>query len=63
MDCSQYKLKDNFTNYKQTKNLLYPINVARNIARESANTYFVFASDIELYPSPNTIPSFLEMIR
>ena len=41
----------------------YPINVARNIARESANTHFVFPADIELYPSPGLIPDFLEMIR
>ena len=32
-------------------NLTYPINVGRNIARESALTHFVFASDIELYPN------------
>lgn len=44
--------------------LLYPINIARNIARSAANlTYFVLASDIELYPSINLIPSFMEMLR
>ncbi|XP_015600174.1 beta-1,4-glucuronyltransferase 1 [Cephus cinctus] len=49
--------------YKTEKKLLYPVNVGRNIARESAPTYYVFASDIELYPSPNLAPKFLEMIR
>ena len=52
-----------FQSYKSKKSLLYPINVGRNIAREGANTYYVFASDIELYPSPNLIPRFLEMVR
>ena len=38
--------------YKERKAILYPVNVARNIARQSAATHFVFPSDIELYPSP-----------
>ncbi len=38
--------------YKDVHQLEYPINVARNVARETANTYFIFSSDIELYPSP-----------
>eukprot|EP00095_Tigriopus_kingsejongensis_P002170 maker-scaffold1597_size34331-snap-gene-0.6 protein:Tk02170 transcript:maker-scaffold1597_size34331-snap-gene-0.6-mRNA-1 annotation:"n-acetyllactosaminide beta- -n-" len=41
----------------------YPINVARNIAREMATTHFLFPSDIELYPSPGLIPDFLAMIQ
>eukprot|EP00092_Neocalanus_flemingeri_P033251 GFUD01036158.1.p1 GENE.GFUD01036158.1~~GFUD01036158.1.p1 ORF type:complete len:478 (-),score=118.43 GFUD01036158.1:172-1605(-) len=49
--------------YKKKLGLVYPVNVARNVARESAATHFVFPSDIELYPSPNLIPDFLEMIR
>ena len=48
--------------YKQQKNLLYPINVGRNIARSSALTHFVLPSDIELYPSPDLAPKFLNMI-
>ncbi|XP_076167557.1 beta-1,4-glucuronyltransferase 1 [Ptiloglossa arizonensis] len=49
--------------YKNEKKLLYPVNVGRNIARESAPTFYVFASDIELYPNPNLPAKFLEMIR
>jgi len=49
--------------YKKKKGLDYPVNVARNVARVTASTYFVFPSDIELYPSPNLIPEFLAMIR
>lgn len=41
---------------------MYPVNVARNIARDAALTHFILASDIELYPSPNLIPRFLNMI-
>ncbi|KAJ8734665.1 hypothetical protein PYW08_013915 [Mythimna loreyi] len=50
------------TTYKQQKNLLYPINVGRNIARSSALTHFVLPSDIELYPSPDLPAKFLNMI-
>lgn len=49
--------------YKNEKKLLYPVNVGRNIARESAPTFYVFASDIELYPNPDLPAKFLEMIR
>lgn len=48
--------------YKSKYDLLYPINVGRNIAREAALTHFIFPSDIELYPTPNLIEKFLEMI-
>ncbi|XP_043472898.1 beta-1,4-glucuronyltransferase 1-like [Leptopilina heterotoma] len=49
--------------YKTEKRLLYPVNLGRNVARESAVTHYVLASDIELYPSPNLPEKFLEMIR
>lgn len=49
--------------YKKTMKLTYPVNVGRNVAREMATTHYVFPSDIELYPNPNLIPDFLEMIR
>jgi len=54
---------DNVRTYRKTRNLVYPVNVARNIAREMSTTYFVLASDIELYPSPNLIHQFLEMVQ
>ncbi len=41
----------------------YPINVARVIARTSASTQFVLASDIELYPSPGLATGFIQMLR
>lgn len=47
--------------YKTEKKLFYPVNVGRNIAREAANTYFIFPSDVELYPNPGLIEGFLKM--
>ncbi|XP_042868945.1 beta-1,4-glucuronyltransferase 1-like isoform X1 [Penaeus japonicus] len=49
--------------YKRAHNLTYPVNVARNIARRAAATYFVLASDVELYPSRGFIPFFMDMLR
>ncbi|RXG61218.1 Beta-1,4-glucuronyltransferase 1 [Armadillidium vulgare] len=39
---------------------LYPVNVARNVAKSNSATYFYFTSDIELYPSLNIIPGHTE---
>nr|XP_014086254.1 beta-1,4-glucuronyltransferase 1 [Bactrocera oleae]XP_036226933.1 beta-1,4-glucuronyltransferase 1 [Bactrocera oleae]XP_036226934.1 beta-1,4-glucuronyltransferase 1 [Bactrocera oleae]XP_036226935.1 beta-1,4-glucuronyltransferase 1 [Bactrocera oleae] len=54
---------DRSTMYKTEHNMTYPINVGRNIARKSVNTYFIFASDIELYPIPDLPRLFLEMVE
>ena len=56
-------LSGNLTTYKKKMELDYPVNIARNVARATAGTHFVFPSDIELYPSPNLITDFLAMIR
>lgn len=48
--------------FKAIKNLTYPVNVGRNLAREAAVTHFVLASDIELYPNPGLIEDFFQMI-
>lgn len=48
--------------YRKSHNLNYHINVARNLAKKSALTYFVFPSDVELYPNPGLIPQFFDMI-
>lgn len=50
------------SSFRSSKNLSFPINVARNVARDAALTYFVFPSDIELYPSDNLVKDFLMMI-
>ena len=51
---SKYPTKP-FVSYRSLNNLTYPVNVGRNIARQSATSHFVFASDIELYPSPGIV--------
>lgn len=48
--------------YKNQQNLLYPINFARNLARSSAQTHFVFSNDVELFPSPNLVEEFFKMV-
>ncbi|XP_030381169.1 beta-1,4-glucuronyltransferase 1-like [Scaptodrosophila lebanonensis] len=48
--------------YRVQKNLTYPINVGRNIARKAANTHFIFANDIELIPSTGIVDQFLDMV-
>jgi len=48
--------------YRQEFQLPYPINVLRNTARLAAGTNYVLASDIELYPSINLVPSFTNYI-
>lgn len=49
--------------YKTKAKILYPVNIGRNVARESAVTHYILPSDIELYPSPGLIQNFLDMIR
>lgn len=49
--------------YRSHKKLLYPVNVGRNVARDTAVTHYILASDIELYPSPGIIPDFLDMVK
>lgn len=50
-------------NYRQQFKLTYPINVLRNIARLAAQTKYILAADIELYPSINLVPSFINYIQ
>ncbi|CAL1265363.1 unnamed protein product [Larinioides sclopetarius] len=47
---------------RSSKKLPYPINVARNVARQLAVTRYVLASDIELYPSIHIVPRFLQLV-
>ena len=43
--------------------MTYPINVLRNVARMNADTFYVLASDAELYPSANLVHHFLQMMK
>ncbi|KAL7642852.1 UNVERIFIED_CONTAM: hypothetical protein RMT77_006140 [Armadillidium vulgare] len=64
VNCSRnLKDLDVIYGYRWIKGLLFPINIARNIAWQNAGTYFVFPSDIELYPSVNIIPEFLKLLE
>ena len=49
--------------FRSNNSLLYPINVARNIARENAQTHFVLAADIEMIPGANLTDSFMAMMK
>jgi len=40
----------------------YWINAARNVARNAVSTRFIFASDVELYPSPKLAENFKRFI-
>lgn len=48
--------------FRARHELLYPVNVGRNLAREAAMTHFVFVNDIELYPSLGFVDSFFKML-
>jgi len=56
------KEADTVLNVRTKNHLPYPINVLRNVARLSANTKYVLASDIELYPSINIVKMFRKML-
>lgn len=63
-DIPPYDVKNNETkSYRAANNLTYPVNVARNIARNAALTHFVLASDIDFYPSLDLVDDFFKMLR
>lgn len=78
-DFAPVKLDANFSNYeiiyecieplevtntfKKLNHLTYPINVARNLARNASSTHYVLSSDVELYPSLNFVEMFFEMVK
>lgn len=57
-----YEQFDYNISYKSQNNLLYPINMARNLARDASQTYFVFSNDVELFPSLNLVEDFFTMV-
>ncbi|XP_015514841.2 beta-1,4-glucuronyltransferase 1 [Neodiprion lecontei] len=63
-DCaaSDIQLRESETERK-SRNMMYPVNVARNVARSNARTPRVLVSDIELLPSENLASGFVEMVR
>ncbi|XP_037093412.1 beta-1,4-glucuronyltransferase 1-like [Pollicipes pollicipes] len=61
-DCSRPPPWRGTVSFRKAKRLTYPVNVARNVARETAMTHFVLPSDVELYPSAHLVEQFLAMV-
>lgn len=65
-DCSATELRRstaaNLTERRRL-DLVYPINVARNVARNLAPTQRVLVSDVELLPSDRLASRFIAMLR
>ncbi|KAF0297497.1 Beta-1,4-glucuronyltransferase 1 [Amphibalanus amphitrite] len=49
--------------YRKAKHLTYPVNVLRNVARETVMTHYVLPSDVELYPSEGLAEQFIDMAK
>ncbi|KAK0083154.1 hypothetical protein PV325_009239 [Microctonus aethiopoides] len=63
-DCAAWDLQWNDVDTERTRHrLIYPINVARNVARNLATTSRVLVSDVELLPSDKLASGFMEMIH
>lgn len=57
------KLLNLKSGFRKAKSLPYPINVLRNVARLGTKTKYLFASDIELYPSVGIVPAFFDLLE
>lgn len=62
VDCSGLESFDMAT-YRKENNMIYPINVGRNVARNASMTNYFIVSDIEMVPSDSLAPKFLTMVR
>lgn len=62
LDCSRDDTAS-VSGFRSMKGLPYPVNVARNVARSAAPTWFVLPSDVELYPSAGLAEKFLQMVQ
>ena len=51
------------TTFRADHSLPYPINVVRNVARLNSQTKYIFASDIELYPSVGIVSGFMQLLE
>ncbi|CAH2234367.1 uncharacterized protein LOC120625211 [Pararge aegeria] len=49
--------------FRKEKNLIYPINIGRNVARNASRTNYFIVSDIEFVPSDGLATKFLTMVR
>ena len=62
VDCTRNP-KLRFPSYRILRDLPYPINTARNIARAGARTKYILHSDIKLTPSPNLADNFINFSK
>lgn len=56
--CPEAVLNGTLRTFREESGLTYPVNVARNVAREASHTSHVLVSDVELMPSLNVVQSF-----
>ncbi|KAJ1530534.1 hypothetical protein ONE63_005423 [Megalurothrips usitatus] len=61
--CPEAVLNGTLRTFREESGLTYPVNVARNVAREAAHTSHVLVSDVELLPSANMVPSFRHLMK
>ncbi|XP_045131767.1 beta-1,4-glucuronyltransferase 1-like isoform X1 [Portunus trituberculatus] len=61
-DCNAEETTASIRTFRTEEVLPYPVNVARNVARTAASTWYVLPSDVELYPSEGLAQQFLAMI-
>ncbi|XP_059056879.1 uncharacterized protein LOC131850602 [Achroia grisella] len=61
-DCSGLE-SFNILTFRRLNNVIYPINVGRNVARNASRTNYFIVSDIEMVPSDGLAPKFLTMVR
>ncbi|XP_043524122.1 beta-1,4-glucuronyltransferase 1-like isoform X1 [Frieseomelitta varia] len=63
-DCAASDLqKGDAETERKKRSMIYPINVARNVARVQANSIRVLVTDIELLPSQKLASGFMEIVR
>lgn len=60
-DCSN--VESRISTFKKDNNLIYHVNVGRNVARNASRTNYFIVSDIEMVPSDGLAPKFLSMVR
>lgn len=61
--CPEALLNGTLRTFREESGLTYPVNVARNVAREASYTSHVLVSDVELLPSINMVPSFRQLMK
>lgn len=61
-DCSMPDMSNTKT-YRSRNGLIYPVNVARNVARNASGTQYILVSDVEMIPSEGLATRFTLMVK